>query len=164
MTYLTTFSCNAEVPFSSTDRPSVQTVLERIERGLLDYHADIIERGEGFLTFKVPIGERVVRYLRPRVGGWGPWWPFDFVSGGTLSAAAASNRISVSGDIRSSQWYVVPASAFAIVAGAVGPFHGAIARTLVGLLVGVTSTGLLLLLGKWQFQSWLHRVAGESSS
>jgi len=164
MGYLTSFSASTEVSLPREERPAPQTVLESIERQLIDYDADIVERGEGFVTFRVSTAERLLRYLRPRLGGWGPWWPFDFVSSGTLEVVPATDTIRITGDIRSSQWYLVPAGAFAIGVGVMSPMTGALARTLLGLLIGVATMGVLILLGKWQFRSWLHRVADEAAS
>jgi hypothetical protein len=164
MTYLTTFAATADVAFGGPSRPTRDSVLEHLEQELREYDAEIIERGEGFLTFRVPIGERLARSIGPRIGGWGRWSPFDYVSSGTLSVAAAPEGITVSGEVQSSQWFFTPAVVLAIRAGTLLPFHGAPARTLLGLLVGAASAAVFLILSEWQFRSWLQRLVSEISS
>jgi hypothetical protein len=164
MAYLTAFSANADLPLSQNGHTTPDSVLDFLERSLYEYDADITHRGEGSLTFKVPNVERLLRTLRPRVGGWGPWWPFDYVSSGTLSVIATPTNIRVSAAIEASQWHLLPAGLLAMLAGTAGPFHSPLERSVLGLLVGLASAVLFIFLGKWQFGSWLHRVVHEATS
>jgi hypothetical protein len=161
---LARFALKSDIPLQTNGRLTAETLLDDIERGLREYDAEIVDRGDCFLTFRVPIGERIVRHLNFRAGGWGPWWPFDFVSFGTLNLAAATNGIALSGEIETSQWFLVPAAFLAIACGFVAPLPSTFLRTLVGVLVGITLSGGFLALGRWQFRSWLHRLVDDSLS
>jgi hypothetical protein len=159
--FLTTFAVKTDISLRRPAKPSPEALLEHIERALLEYDAEILERGEGFLTFRVPTGERLIRHVRPRLGGWGRWWPFDYVSSGTLSVAAAPDGIIVSGEVRPTPWFIVWASALAVATGLYTPLPGKFVRTALGALLWVALSAAFLFLAKWQFRSWLSRVAED---
>lgn len=150
------------VPSGGATPPSSETVLDHIERALHEYDAEILERGEGFLTFRVQIDERLARTIGLRVGGWGRWWPFDFVSSGTLSVAVAPDRMTLHVELRPSRFPVILISAIALVGGVLTPLDGALARTLCGALLWVALGIMCNVLGVWQFNSWLTSVTQEA--
>ena len=160
MPFPTDFTTKAQVLAPSHEGRDVKAVLEGLERALYNQDAEIVQRGEDFLEFRVPIGERLLRdfsrFGHPR------HWPLTFVSGGTVSVTEDRGVYRVVADLRTSFYPVL--QLIPVVLGAlVVPLEGIWARLLAGVFAGLAFNAATYLVGKWQFGGWLERMGWDIS-
>ena len=155
------FTANTYVLAPTHHASQVGAVLEGIERALRDQAADIIHRGDDFLEFNVPIRAHVWRDLSVRLSRR-RFWPFTFVSGGTVSVTEQLGIYRVVAELRTSVYPAVQLLPFAL-GGVFTPSNNVMVRLLSGLLVGFLVNGIGYAAARWQFGSWLSGIGTRIS-
>ena len=158
MPFPSDFGAKAQVLAPSLRARDVKVVLERLESALYKQDAEIVERGEDFIEFRVPVGERLLRDFSLFGHRW--HWPLTFVSSGTVSVTEDLGVYRVVADLRTS-FYPILQLLPVVLAFFVVPVEGAWARLLSGLVAGLAFNAATYAVGKWQFRGWLERMGWE---
>ncbi len=154
MAFPTSFGSTTMVRLSDT-AAGVTPVIDYLDQALQAQDADITNRGDGLLEFRVPLRTRLLRDLALR---WVPGgWPLSFVSAGSFAATPLGDHVVVTADVQISQYLLTRVGLFALVSGALNPF-GSISSLLFGAAVGLATGAICYVLAKWEFDSWLSTV------
>lgn len=163
MAFPSNFTANTYILAPTHRATHVAAVLDGLERALRDQDATIIHRGDDFLEFNVPIVAHVSRDFSARLSRR-RFWPFTFVSGGTVSVTEQLGIYRVAAELRTSVYPAVQLLPFAL-GGVLAPADGVMARLISGLLAGFLVNGIGYAAARWQFGSWLSgigtRISGE---
>ena len=139
----------------SDSAAGVTPLIDYLDQALQDQDADITNRGDGVLEFKVPLGTRLLRDLAVR---WVPGrWPLSFVSAGSFAATPLRDHVVVTADVQISRYLLTRVGLLALISGALNPF-GSIPSLLFGATIGLATGAVCYILARWEFDSWLSTL------
>ena len=159
MPFPTTLTTTTALPPAHNVEPVA--VLDRLDRALYDYGADITNRGEGFFDFKVSVESRIARNIVPTFKDR-RWWPLEFVRGGTITVIEGSNVLQIRAEVRPSSFVFVWLTLPFVIGAFMTPFVGGGGRLIGAILLGLVFGGVSYILAKWQFGGWLERTARDA--